>query len=295
MMSPSPATRTESDTFGPIEVPADRYWGAQTQRSLQNFRIGGERMPRPLVHALGLVKQAAALVNKDLGVLEPRARRCHRERRRRGGRGPARRRVSAGGLADRLRHPDQHERQRGDRQPRQPRCSAASAARSAGPPERPRQPRPVLERHLPDRHAHRGGARRSASALLPGAARTCTDALDDEGRRRSTTSSRSAAPTCRTRRRVTLGQEFSGYVAQLEHGIRRIEATLPDVLALALGGTAVGTGLNAHPEFAERFAAKVAELTGLPFTSAPNKFEALAAHDALVFAHGALEEPRRRR
>jgi len=87
---------------------------------------------------------------------------------------------------------------------------------------------------------------------------------------------------------VTLGQEFSGYAAQVEYGIRRIEATLPDVLALAQGGTAVGTGLNAHPQFAERFAEKVAELTGLPFTSAPNKFEALASHDALVFAHGAL-------
>ena len=193
------ATRTETDTFGPIEVPADRYWGAQTQRSLQNFRIGGERMPAPLVHALGLVKQAAALVNKDLGQLEPRVADAIARRPPPRCRRASTTTIPAGRVADRLRHAVQHERQRGDRQPRQRAARRQARRQVAGAPERPRQPRPVLERHLPDRHAHRGGARdqrppaAGAAPSAPGPRR--------QGRRRSPTSSRSAARTCRTRRR----------------------------------------------------------------------------------------------
>jgi fumarate hydratase class II len=285
MMSPSPATRTESDTFGPIEVPAARYWGAQTQRSTQNFRIGVERMPIPLIHALGLVKQAAALVNKDLGVLEPRLADAI---------------ANAAAAVVEGRYDDEFplvvwQTGSGTQSNMNANEVIANLANQA------------LGGKLgeksqvhPNDHVNRGqssndtfptamhiaAARETAERLIP-ALRHLHRALDEKAKefadivKIGRTHLQDATP-------VTLGQEFSGYAAQVEYGIRRIEATLPDVLALAQGGTAVGTGLNAHPEFAERFAAKVAELTGLPFTSAPNKFEALASHDALVFAHGAL-------
>ncbi len=286
MMSPSPAaTRTEHDTFGPIEVPAERYWGAQTQRSMQNFRIGVERMPRPLIHALGLVKQAAALVNKDLGVLEPRLADA----------------ISAA-AAEVLqgRHDDEFplviwQTGSGTQSNLNANEVIANLANQA-------LGGSLGEKSLvhPNDHVNRGqssndtfptamhiATAREISELLLPALRHLHRALDEKAKafadivKIGRTHLQDATP-------VTLGQEFSGYAAQVEYGIRRIEATLPDVLALAQGGTAVGTGLNTHPRFAERFAAKVAELTGLPFTSAPNKFEALASHDALVFAHGAL-------
>src|SRR4051812_8848903 len=285
MMSPSPATRTESDTFGPIEVPADRYWGAQTQRSTQNFRIGVERMPRPLIHALGLVKQAAALVNKDLGVLEPRLADAI---------------ANAAAAVVEGRYDDEFplvvwQTGSGTQSNMNANEVIANLANQA------------LGGKLgeksqvhPNDHVNRGqssndtfptamhiaAARETAERLIP-ALRHLHRALDEKAKefadivKIGRTHLQDATP-------VTLGQEFSGYAAQVALGIRRIEATLPDVLALAQGGTAVGTGLNAHPEFAERFAQKVADLTGLPFTSASNKFEALASHDALVFAHGAL-------
>ena len=291
-MSPSPATRTETDTFGPIEVPADRYWGAQTQRSLQNFRIGGERMPIPLIHALGLVKKAAALVNKELGVLERALAEAIADAADEVVEGKLRRRVPAGGLADRLRHPDQHERQRGDREPRQRGARRRAAAR------RRRSTRTTTSTAASPRTTrfptamHIAAAREIAERLLP-ALRHLP--------RRSTTKAKAFADIVKIGRThlqdatpVTLGQEFSGYVAQVELGIARIEATLPDLYALAQGGTAVGTGLNAHPEFAERFAAKVAELTGLPFTSAPNKFEALAVARRARLHPRRAREPRRR-
>ena len=209
-------------------------------------------MPVPLIRALGLVKQAAALVNKDLGELEPRDRRRDRRGGRRGGAGQVRRRVPARRLADRLRHAVEHERQRGHRQPRQRARSAASAAASrrctrttTSTAASPRTTR-FRRRCTSPRRA------RSTARLLP-ALRHLHRALDDKAKafadivKIGRTHLQDATP-------VTLGQEFSGYAAQVALGIARIEATLPGLYALAQGGTAVGTGLNTHPRFAEAFA-----------------------------------------
>ncbi|GJD61714.1 class II fumarate hydratase [Methylobacterium frigidaeris] len=285
-MSPTEkATRTESDTFGPIEVPADRYWGAQTQRSIQNFRIGTERMPAPLVHALGLVKQAAALVNRDLGVLDPKVAEAIA--------------ASAAEVVE-----GQHDGefplvvwQTGSGT--QSNMNANEVIGSLAN-ERLGGKRGGKSPVHPNDHVNRGQssndvfptamhiavAREINGRLMP-ALQHLHAALDAKAKefgeivKIGRTHLQDATP-------VTLGQEFSGYAAQVALGGARVGATLPGVLALAQGGTAVGTGLNAHPEFAEKFAAKVAELTGLPFTSADNKFEALATHDALVFTQGAL-------
>ncbi|HEX2553691.1 MAG TPA: class II fumarate hydratase [Microvirga sp.] len=283
----SGATRTESDTFGPIEVPAESYWGAQTQRSLQNFRIGGtsERMPLPLVHALALVKQAAALVNRDLGVLEPRLAD-----------------AIAAAAADVVqgKFDDQFplvvwQTGSGTQSNMNMNEVLASIAN-----ERLGGQRGGKSPVHPNDHVNRGqssndsfptamhiaAAREIHDRLLP-ALRHLHGALDAKAKdfadivKIGRTHLQDATP-------VTLGQEFSGYAAQVQFGILRVEATLPGLYALAQGGTAVGTGLNAHPEFADRFAAKMLELTALPFTSAVNKFEALASHDALVFTQGAL-------
>ncbi len=290
-MSPSPAqsqaTRTESDTFGPIEVPAESYWGAQTQRSLQNFRIGGERerMPLPLVHALALVKQAAALVNRDLGVLEPRIAE-----------------AIAAAAADVVQgqYDDQFplvvwQTGSGTQSNMNMNEVLASIAN-----ERLGGQRGGKSPVHPNDHVNRGqssndsfptamhiaAAREIHDRLLP-ALRHLHKALDAKANafadivKIGRTHLQDATP-------VTLGQEFSGYAAQVAFGVQRVESTLPGLYALAQGGTAVGTGLNAHPEFADRFAGKMLELTALPFTSAVNKFEALASHDALVFTQGAL-------
>src|SRR5215204_1937713 len=285
-MSPKPEkTRTETDSFGPIHVPAERYWGAQTQRSLQNFRIGGERLPVPLVRALGLVKQAAALVNKDLGELDGRVAD-----------------AVAAAAADVVqgKYDDEFPLvvwQTGSGTQSNMNANeviAALANEALGGKRGGKSP------VHPNDHVNRGQSSNDSfpSAMHIAAARDINDrllpalrhlhrALNDKAEafadlvKIGRTHLQDATP-------VTLGQEFSGYAAQVAFGIARIEATLPGLYALAQGGTAVGTGLNAHPEFAERFAAKVAELTALPFTSAPNKFEALAAHDALVFTQGAL-------
>jgi fumarate hydratase class II len=284
MMSPS-ASRTESDTFGPIEVPAERYWGAQTQRSLQNFRIGGERLPVPLIRALGLVKQAAALVNKDLGELD--------------------RRVAdavAAAAADVVqgKYDDEFPLvvwQTGSGTQSNMNANEVIAALAN---ERLGGQRGGKSPVHPNDHVNRGQSSNDSfpSAMHIAAARDINDRLLPALRHLHRALSEKAEAFAdlvkigRTHLQdatpVSLGQEFSGYAAQVAFGIARIEATLPGLYALAQGGTAVGTGLNAHPEFAERFAAKVAELTALPFASAPNKFEALAAHDALVFTQGAL-------
>ena len=284
-MSPPAATRTETDTFGPIEVPADRFWGAQTQRSIQNFRIGSERMPVPLVRALGLVKQAAALVNQDLGQLEPRLAEAVAA-------------AAAGVVGGEFDHEFPlvvWQTGSGTQSNMNANEVIASIAN-----ERLGAKRGGKSPVHPNDHVNRGqssndtfptamhvaAAREISERLLP-ALRHLQGALEAKAQafadvvKIGRTHLQDATP-------VTLGQEFGGYAAQVELGIARIEATLPGIFALAQGGTAVGTGLNTHPEFAERFAAKVAELTGLPFTSAENKFEALASHDALVFMHGAL-------
>jgi len=277
--------RTETDTFGPIEVPGERYWGAQTQRSLQNFRIGGERMPVPLIRALALVKQAAALVNRDLGELEPRLADAIAK---------AAAEVVEGKFDDEF-PLVVWQTGSGTQTNMNANEVIANLANEMLGGERGKKS-PVH----PNDHVNRGqssndcfptamhiaAAREITGRLIP-ALRHLHRALDRKAEafadvvKIGRTHLQDATP-------VTLGQEFSGYAAQVAYGIERIEATLPGLYALAQGGTAVGTGLNAHPRFADAFAAKVAELTALPFTSAPNKFEALASHDALVFAHGAL-------
>ncbi|KQT78010.1 class II fumarate hydratase [Methylobacterium sp. Leaf466] len=279
------ATRTESDTFGPIAVPAHRYWGAQTQRSIQNFKIGTERMPAPLVHALGLVKQSAALVNRDLGGLAPEVADAI---------AASAAEVVAG------EHDDEFPLvvwQTGSGTQSNMNANEVIASLAN---ERLGGKRGGKSPVHPNDHVNRGQSsndvfptamhiavsREINDRLLP-ALTHLHDALQAKSEAFSAivkigrTHLQDATP-------VSLGQEFSGYVAQVALGAGRVKATLPGVLALAQGGTAVGTGLNAHPEFAEKFAAQVAELTGLPFTSAANKFEALATHDALVFTQGAL-------
>ena len=294
-MSPSPAvraatptdvpTRIETDTFGPIEVPADRYWGAQTQRSIENFRIGGERMPVPLVRALALVKQSAALVNKDLGLLEARIADAV---------------ATAAGEVVQGKYDDEFPLvvwQTGSGTQSNMNANEVIASLAN---ERLGGKRGGKSPVHPNDHVNMGqssndsfptamhiaAAREINDRLLP-ALRHLLKALDAKATafadivKIGRTHLQDATP-------VSLGQEFSGYAAQVQLGIARIEAALPGVYALAQGGTAVGTGLNAHPQFAQAFAAKTAQLTALPFTSAENKFEALASHDALVFLHGAL-------
>lgn len=281
----SPSTRTETDTFGPIEVPADKLWGAQTQRSIQNFRIGGERMPTALVHALALVKQASALVNKDLGKLDERLADAISTAAAdvvqgkfddefplvvwQTGSGTqsnmnmnevlsnlANERLGDSRGSKKPVHPNDHVNMGQSSNDVFPSAMHIAAARE------------IEHRLLPSlRHLHR--ALNEKAVAFKDIVKIGRTHLQD------------ATP-------VTLGQEFSGYAMQIELAIGRIQSTLPGLYALAQGGTAVGTGLNAHPEFAERFARKVTELTSLPFVSAENKFEALASNDALVFTHGAL-------
>ena len=263
------SVRIERDTFGPIEVPADRLWGAQTQRSLLHFRISTEKMPDALIRALLIVKRSAARVNADLGLLPARDGRRDRRCRRRGARRTARGGVPARGLADGLRHADQHERQRGARQSRVGAPRRAARRGAARPSQRRRQSRPVVERRLSDRDERCRGRDRDAR-LLP-----ALDAL------RATLGGKAAAfagivKIGRTHLQdatpLTLGQEFSGYAAQLAHAQAHIEAALPHVLELALGGTAVGTGLNAHPGIRRaRRRGRSRPITGLPFVTAPQQ------------------------
>jgi fumarate hydratase class II len=280
-------TRTETDSFGPIAVPADRYWGAQTQRSLENFRIGGERerMPLPLIHALVLVKKAAAHVNARLGLVEQRVA---------GAIGQAADEALGGKF-------DGHFPlviwQTGSGTQTNMNVNEVLANRA----------NEILGVGLgakspvhPNDHVNRGqssndcfptamhiaAALELSRRLLP-ALRNLEKALQAKAEafkdliKIGRTHLQDATP-------VTLGQEFSGYAAQIHLGIGRIEASLGGLYALAQGGTAVGTGLNTHRDFAVLFAKEVTALTGLPFRTADNKFEALASHGALTAAHGAL-------
>jgi fumarate hydratase class II len=279
-------TRIEQDSMGSIEVDEDRYWGAQTQRSLQNFRIGEERMPREIVLALATIKKAAALVNHDLGLLTDDKLRLI---------------VAAADevLAGRLdREFPLVVWQTGSGTQSNMNVNEVIASRAnelAGGTRGGKSPiHPNDDVNLSQSSndtfptaMHIAIAGRIDSDLLPAVAilRATLDAKAKEyasivkiGR----THLQDATP-------LTLGQEISGWVAQLEHGIAGIRASLPAIYQLALGGTAVGTGLNAPLEFPERVAAKLAELTGRPFVTAPNKFAALAGHDALVRSHGAIK------
>ena len=284
-MSGDKRMRVETDTFGPIEVPADRYWGAQTQRSLQNFRIGTETMPAPLVSALGLVKRAAARTNRDLGVLEPRLAdvivRAAQE-------------VADGKLAE---HFPLVVWQTGSGTQSNMNANEVIANRANEILDAPLGSKSPVH---PNDHVNRS---QSSNDTFPTAMHIAAvqqvhqqllPALEHllAGLQAKAAAFKDIVKIGRTHLQdatpLTLGQEFSGYVQQVAYGIARVRQTLPRVCQLAQGGTAVGTGLNAPPGFAERFADEVRALTGLPFTSADNKFEALAAHDALVELSGAL-------
>jgi len=279
-------TRIETDSMGEIEVAADRYWGAQTERSLHHFSIGAEHFPRPLIRALGILKKAAALTNAELGLL-PREQADLIVRAAdevidgtlddhfplfvwQTGSGTqtnmnaneviANRAIElAGGTVGSRKpiHPNDHVNRGQSSNDTFPTAMHIAAAEE------------TVHRLLPALHRLRG--------TLAGKAESCKDIVKI-GR----THLQDATP-------LTLGQEMSGWVAQLDLSRRAIEAALPLVHELALGGTAVGTGLNTHPEFAERSAKTIAGLTGVPFRSAPNKFAALAGHEALVSLHGALK------
>src|SRR3954464_15287636 len=280
------ATRMESDSMGEIAVPANVYWGAQTQRSLHHFDIGRLAMPPELIWAFAILKKAAALVNQDLGKLPADKAKLIVQ---------AADEVIAGKLADQfpLRiwqtgsgtqtnmnvnevisnraieiaggemgskspiHPNDHVNMSQSSNDTFPTAMNIAAVEE------------VLQRLLPSVRALRDALDAKATEFAD---------IVKIGR----THLQDAVP-------LTLGQEFSGYVAQLDKGLAHVEASLPHLCELALGGTAVGTGLNAHPEYAERVAKKLAELTSHPFVTAPNKFEALAANDALVHGHGALK------
>jgi fumarate hydratase class II len=279
-------TRTERDSFGVIEVPAERLWGAQTQRALQHFCISSEAMPGELVLALALAKLACAAVNRDLGLL--RADKADAI-------------IAAAGEVLAGRHGAEFPLpvwQSGSGTQSNMNMNEVLANRASellgGPRGEGRLVHPNDEVNLGQSTndlfptamhvaAGMGLSRRLLPALvgLRGALAEKSAAFADIvkiGR----THLQDATP-------LTLGQEFSGYVAQLEQAERSISAALPPLLELAVGGTAVGTGLNTHPEFGARVAAELARRGGLPFTSAPNKFAALAGHDALVAAHGALK------
>jgi fumarate hydratase, class II len=278
-------TRTETDTFGPLQVPADRYWGAQTERSRNNFRIGDELMPLPIIGALAIVKRAAAETNRELGSLDARRAKAIVE---------AAQEIIDGRLDDQFPlvvwqtgsgtqtnmnvnevianranerlggalgakspiHPNDHVNMSQSSNDCFPTAMHIAAAQE------------IVHRLIPAlTHLHAAlETKTKAFARIVKIGRTHTQ---------------DATP-------LTLGQEFSGYAAQVKSGIARVRAGLKELYPLAQGGTAVGTGLNAKRQFAKLFAKKVAAITGLPFVSAPNKFEALASHGALAFAHGAL-------
>jgi fumarate hydratase class II len=281
-----PNVRIEKDTFGPIEVPAERLWGAQTQRSLTNFKISGERMPTALVHALALVKKAAALVNLDLRTLDEKKGRAI---------------IAAADEVLAGKHDEEFPLvvwQTGSGTQSNMNMNEVLANRAS---ELLGGERGEGRLVHPNDDVNRGQSSNDVfptamhvaavlsvkSQLLPSITRLSA-ALDEKAKafrdivKIGRTHLQDAVP-------LTLGQEFSGYVAQLNHGIAHVDASVPHLSELALGGTAVGTGLNAHPEYAVRVAKKLSELSGHAFVTAPNKFEALAANDALVHGHGALK------
>ncbi|MEA2883190.1 MAG: fumarate hydratase, class [Bradyrhizobium sp.] len=280
------STRTETDSFGPIEVAADRYWGAQTERSRQNFRIGQDRMPMPIIRALAIVKLASAETNRELGLLD---------RRRAEAIARAAREVIDGKL-------DEHFPlvvwQTGSGTQTNMNLNEVIANRAnellggERGTKKPVHPNDHVNMSQSSNDSfptamHIAAAERIVHDLIPALSELHRALRKKEkafakivkiGR----THTQDATP-------LTLGQEFSGYAAQIESGLARLRVAVKDLYPLAQGGTAVGTGLNSKPRFAKLFAKHVAAITGLPFTSAPNKFEALASNDAYVFVHGAID------
>jgi fumarate hydratase, class II len=279
-------TRTESDSMGKIDVPADRYYGAQTARSLIHFAIGKDTMPPELIRAFGILKKAAALVNQDLGKL------------------PADKTALIAQAADEVIAGKLHEHfplriwQTGSGTQTNMNVNEVISNRAieisggAMGSKKPIHPNDDVNMSQSSNDTfpaamHIAAATETRQKLLP-AVKKLRDALDAKARefagivKIGRTHLQDATP-------LTVGQEFSGYVNLLDRDGGRIAMALDGLYDLAIGGTAVGTGLNAHPEFAERAAKKIAELTSLPFRSHPNKFAALSAHDELVFASGALK------
>ncbi|MEL0435676.1 class II fumarate hydratase [Phycobacter sp. K97] len=278
-------TRTETDSFGPLEVPNDKYWGAQTQRSIMNFPIGWEKQPVAIVRALGVIKKACAMANKESGKLDPKIADAIIQAAGevfegkfddnfplvvwQTGSGTQSNMNSNEVIANRAIeilggeigskdpvHPNDH-------------CNMGQSSNDTFPTA-----------------MHIGAAMMVRDVLLPGLNKLLSglEAKSEEFKdiiKIGRTHTQDATP-------LTLGQEFGGYAHQIRMGITRIEAALPGIYELAQGGTAVGTGLNTQHGWGEKVAANMAEITGLPFVTAPNKFEALAAHDAMVFMSGAL-------
>ncbi len=282
----SPETRVERDSMGEIAVPADRYWGAQTARSLIHFDIGRDRIPKEVIYGFGVLKKAAALANRELGVLDADVADLI---------GRAANEVISGELDD---HFPLHVWQTGSGTQTNMNANEVIANRAIElvggemGSKQPVHPNDHVNMSQSSNDTfptamHIASAKIIRERVVP-AVRELRGALAEKqaefkdivkiGR----THLQDAVP-------LTLGQEFSGYVAQLDANLDRIEATLPDLYRLAIGGTAVGTGLNAPPGFAERCTAEIADLTGLPFEPAPNKFAELAAHDAMVMASAALK------
>jgi fumarate hydratase class II len=278
--------RIESDTMGQIPVPKDRYYGAQTARSLIHFDIGHDKIPIEVVHCFAVLKKACALVNKDLGKLKPEI--CELIVK-------AADEVSSGKLDD---HFPLRVWQTGSGTQSNMNINEVISNRAiemAGGEmgsKKPVHPNDHVNMSQSSNDTFPGAMSMAAAldtkrVLLP-AVKKLRDALDAKAKefakivKIGRTHLMDATP-------ITLGQEFSGYVSMLDADLKRIEMVLPDLGELALGGSAVGTGLNTHPEFAERVAKKIAELTGYPFVTAPNKFAALSAHDDLVMASGALK------
>ncbi len=279
-------TRTETDSMGAIEVPADHYWGAQTERSLHHFAISGDTMPRDVIRAFAILKRAAAEVNADLGLLAPDKRDLivavtdEIAAGRLPGEFPLRVWQTGSGTQSNM---NVNEVLAG-------RANELATGARGG--KQPIHPNDDVNRSQSSNDTfptalHMAVAMALTERLVP-SVRALRDALDAKARefddvvKIGRTHLQDAVP-------LTLGQEFSGYVAQLDGDLARIDATLPGLYEIALGGTAVGTGLNSHPEFAERVARRIGELTGQPFVTAPNKFAALAGQEATVFASAALK------
>ena len=279
-------TRSETDSMGAIDVPADHYWAAQTQRSLHHFAIGRDVMPPAIIWAFGVLKTAAAEVNNELGLLPGEKRRLIVD---------AAREVADGALAGEfpLRVWQTGSGTQSNMNVNEViagRANEVATGRRGG--KQPIHPNDDVNMSQSSNDTfptalHMAATMAITARLIP-AVRGLRDALDakraefDDVVKIGRTHLQDAVP-------LTLGQEFSGYVAQLDGDLERLEQVLGGLRQIALGGTAVGTGLNAHPDFAERVAARIAQLSGLPFTSAPNKFQALAGQEATVFASGALK------
>jgi fumarate hydratase class II len=279
-------TRIESDSMGKIEVPSNVYWGAQTQRSLLHFDIGRDTMPPELIRAFGILKKACALVNQDLGKLPPDKTKLIVE---------ASDEVISGKLNDQF---PLRIWQTGSGTQTNMNVNEVISNRAielAGGEmgsKKPIHPNDHVNMSQSSNDTfpaamHIAAAERVKNALIP-AIKTVRDAIAAKAKefndvvKIGRTHLQDAVP-------LTIGQEFGGWASLLERDIHRLEQALDGLYDLAIGGTAVGTGLNAHPEFAERAAKKIAELTGLPFRSHPNKFASLSAHDEIIFAQGALE------